>query len=127
MRHVADLVAQCLERVVAHVHAVDEHFSLGGVVEARHQIDQRRFAGAGRADERDRLTFCGFEADAFQHGLARIRVGEAHVAEFDVAFHAGLSRSPAAIYDHRLGVDHFKHALCGYVGARPQHEYHAHQ
>ena len=40
LRYVADLVAQGFERVVAHVHAVDQHLALCGVVEARHQVDE---------------------------------------------------------------------------------------
>ena len=29
--------------------------------------------------------------------------------------------------DERFGVNYFQHALCGHVGARPEHEYHAHE
>ena len=120
LRHVADLVAQRLQLVVAHVDAVDEHLALRGVVETRHEVDEGRFAGAGRADERHRLTLLGFEIDAFQHGLTRVGVGEAHIAEFDFAFLARLARVLRAVGDHRLGVDDFEHALRGHVGSRPE-------
>ena len=127
LRHVADLVAQRLQLVVAHVDAVDEHLALRGVVETRHEVDEGRFAGAGRADERDRLTLLRLEIDAFEHGVTRVGVGEAHIAEFDFAFLARLARVLRAVGDHRLGVDDFEHALRGHVGSRPEHEHHAQQ
>ena len=111
----ADLVAQRLQLVVAHVDAVDEHLALRGVVETRHEVDEGRFAGAGRADERHRLTLLRLEIDAFEHGVTRVGVGEAHIAEFDFAFLAWLARVLRAVGDHRLGVDDFEHALRGHV------------
>ena len=130
LRHVADLVAQGLQVVVAHVHAVDQHLALAGVIEARHEIDKRRLAGAGGADERHRLALLGGEVDAFQHRLARIRVGEADVAEFHGASLTGFGHVGGgfgAVLDDRLGVEYLHDALRGHVGARPEHEHHAHE
>ena len=45
-----------LDRDAAQVVPVDEHRARGGVVEARQQLDDRRLAGAGGADERDGLA-----------------------------------------------------------------------
>ena len=97
------------------------------VIKARHEVDERRFSGAGRADECDRFALLGCEIDAFQHSLTRIGVGEAHVAEFDFAFHARLAGGLHTVGDHRIGVDDFEHALRGHVGAWPEHEHHAQQ
>ena len=128
LRHISNFVSQCLERVVAHVHAVDEHFTLRRIIETRHEVDERGFAGAGGTDERHGFALLGGEVDVFEHGFARIRVGEAHVAEFDFALFARFAGVAAgAIGDQRFGVEHFEHALCGHVRSRPQHEHHAHQ
>ena len=130
LRHVADLVAQGLQVVVAHVHAVDQHLAFADVIEARHEVDQRRFAGAGGSDERHGLALRGGEADTFEHRFARVRVGEADVAEFHGAALAGLGHvggGLGAVADDRLGVEHFHDALRRNVGARPEHEHHAHE
>ncbi len=51
------ICARRLARVTcAHVVAVDAHRAGGHVVEARDQVGDRRLAGAGLADERDRLA-----------------------------------------------------------------------
>ena len=103
---------------------------MAGVIEARHEIDKRRLAGAGGADERHRLALLGGEVDAFQHRLARIRVGEADVAEFHGAPLAGFGHVGGgfgAVLDDWLSVEHLHDALRGHVGARPEHEHHAHE
>ena len=55
LRDDADLRAQRRQRHVAHVAAVDQDRAAGDVVEPRHQIDQRRLAGAAAADDRQHL------------------------------------------------------------------------
>ena len=98
------------------------------VIETRHEVDERGFAGAGGTDERHGFALLGGKVDAFEHGFARIRVSEAHVAEFDFALLARFAGVAAgAVGDQRFGVEHFEHALCGHVRSRPQHEHHAHQ
>ena len=62
LRHEADRAAQAVERDLADVDAVDEHRPRRRVVQARQQVDQRRLARAGRADERDGLP--GLDARA---------------------------------------------------------------
>ena len=51
----ADLLAQVAAGVVAQLDAIDADAALV-LVEARQQVDQRRLAAAGRADQRHRLT-----------------------------------------------------------------------
>ena len=59
LRYVADLLAQVVLRHLADVDAVQQDRPLGHVVEAGNQVDDRRFAGPGRADEGRRLTRLG--------------------------------------------------------------------
>ena len=49
--HHADVAAQHRERIVAHGAAVDEQRAVGGLKEAREQVDEGGFAGAGGADD----------------------------------------------------------------------------
>ncbi len=51
LRNEADLAAQGIERELADGAAVDEDGAGRGVVDARDQVDERRFAGAGGADD----------------------------------------------------------------------------
>ncbi len=54
------------------------------VVEAREQLDERRLAGAGVADERHGLPGGDVEVDAVQH-LGALAVAEVHAAQLDGA------------------------------------------
>ena len=56
LKHDADIAAQREQREVADVDAVDLHRALVGIEDAMQQAERRRFARAGRADERDRLA-----------------------------------------------------------------------
>ena len=55
------------------------------VVEAREQRRDRGLAGAGRADERERLAGMDLEIDAVQHRPVGTGIGEVHVLEADLA------------------------------------------
>ena len=88
----ADLVAQTLERHVAHVVTVDQHAALGDIVEARQQIDDGRLAAAGRAQQRDGLARLDRERHAAEHRLAALEVAESHVVELDSAAAPGPAR-----------------------------------
>ena len=84
LRDHADRGAQRLLRHVADVLAVDQDAAAGHVVEAEQQPRDRRLAGAGRADDRDRLAGRHLEADALEDRPRRL-VGEADVLEADAA------------------------------------------
>ena len=56
LRHHADLRAQAVLRDVGDVLAVDQDAARFQVVEAQQQVDQRRLAGAGAADQPDLLA-----------------------------------------------------------------------
>ena len=75
---------------------VDADRARGGVVEAREQLDDRRLAGAGVADERDGLAGGDAEVDAVQH-LGALAVAEMHVVESSTAPSiGGTTRRPAS-------------------------------
>ena len=79
---------------VAHVDAVDEHRARRRIVQPREQADQRRLAGAGGADEGDRLAGVDVRPRCrWSTGVAA--VGERQVAELDVA--RGSRPSGAAV------------------------------
>ena len=56
LRDDADLRAQRCERDVADVAAVDQDAAGSDVEETRDQMDERAFAGAARADDRDHFA-----------------------------------------------------------------------
>ena len=84
LRHHADLAAQRLLRDLRDVLAVDEDAPALEVVEAQEQVDERRLAGAGAADEADLLA----RPDGQREVLDDLRlpaVVEAGVLEADLA------------------------------------------
>ena len=91
--HDADRLAQRGERDVADVDAVDRDAAAGDVVEARHQVDDRRLAAARRAHERDHLAGLGVDVDVAQDGADGV-VAEGDVLETHVAL--GRPRSSTA-------------------------------
>ena len=82
---------------------------LGHVVEARDEVDQRRLAAAGAADDRRRLAGLAPERDVAQDRVLGARVAELDVAELDDATLAGPSvgHGPASSgsSDRRLGLE----------------------
>ena len=84
LRHDAELAAQRVLRDVAQVVPVDRDPPFGRVVEAGDQLRDRRLAGAGVADERDRRAGRHVELDPVQHLRERRAVAEADVLEVDV-------------------------------------------
>ena len=67
LRHEADRLPQLVEVGLAHVDAVDPDGAARRVEQPRDERDERRLAGAGRADDRDGLAGLGPEGDAVQH------------------------------------------------------------
>ena len=81
LRDHAEARPQVLAIQLAYVEAVDEDRALGGVVEPRDQVDERRRAAAGGADDRHRLARLGDERNVAQHGILGARIAELHAAE----------------------------------------------
>ena len=90
---VATSGAELLERVVADVDAVDRDPAAGHVVQPGDQRGQRGLAGAGGADQRERLARAQVEVDVAQHRGVGAGEGEVDVLEAQVA-QGGRRRSP---------------------------------
>ena len=82
LRHIADAVIQCVERIVFHIHPVYQDFALSGVVKPGRQADQRRLAAAGRADKGHRFSLLCLKTDVFQNVFIRGRIMERNMAKF---------------------------------------------
>src|SRR5439155_5261462 len=72
LRHDPELVAKRLLRHVVEVLAIDREPAARRLVEAREELRDRRLAGAGMADERDRRPGRDVEVDPVQHLLAEL-------------------------------------------------------
>jgi hypothetical protein len=81
--HHAQLRAQRRRAHVAQVMAVDRHAPLGGVVEAPHQLGQRRLAGSRRPHQRHRLTGRHLQVHVPQRPGA-VAIAERHLFECQV-------------------------------------------
>src|SRR3546814_10771610 len=62
-------------------------------MEAEQQLEQRRFAAARRAGDRDRIAGGDGQAGATQDLRAAAAVSEAHACKFDAAGEGGLAGS----------------------------------
>ena len=91
--------------------------------EPRHQVDQRRLAGAGGADHRDGLARLGAEGDVVQHRLVGAGVGERHVVELERAAHSGRRDRVVGRPHGRLGVEHLDDPVGAHRGARHHHQH----
>ena len=78
LRDDADLRAQAFLRDLGDVLAVDEDATPLEVVEAQQQIDQRRLAGAGAADQPDPFTGLDGERQMVDEAARRGRSGSSH-------------------------------------------------
>ncbi len=116
----------CLRRLsschVAHIQAVDQHRAAVDIVEARDQVDDGGLAGAGWADDGDRLAGLGGEADVLQHRLSCL-IGGADVLEVHLALDGGHLDGIRLVHDLRLDVQQAEDALAagdGVLDVGPQ-------
>ena len=93
-----------------HVDAVDQHISVGDVVEAGDQVGDGGLAGAGLADQRHGLAGLDGEVDVLQHRLVGL-VGEGDAAQLDAAVDPAHRRGVGGVDDARLGVQQLQHLL----------------
>ena len=100
------MVAQARQREVAHVASVDPNRALADVVEAREQARNRRLAGAGPSDDRDRLAWAQVEIEVGQDRRA-VSVHEVDVGELDVAGALDEVDRARVVDDVGLFVEHF--------------------
>ena len=74
----------CCFVILAHIDSVYRDLAPLHVVEAEQQVQNRAFARAGMADQRDRLALLRVEGDVLQHILARL-IAERYILEAHVA------------------------------------------
>ena len=84
LRHVGDLPVPVLARELLGGDAVDQIAPRVGLAQLQQQLDERRLARAGRADDADHLAAGDVEADVREH-RALGAVGEGDLLEGDLA------------------------------------------
>ena len=111
LRHNTHLAAQLLHRVVAHVHAVHLDAALADLVKAGNEVDQRRFAAAGAADDAQRLAARNGEGDVAERIGARVRVSKADRVKRNLRAALDLLCRAADPVDNRgMQLQHLVHA-----------------
>src|SRR5262249_54282457 len=104
LQHETDLLAQGPLLESTHVDAVDFYDSRSWIVEAWDQTNDRRLAGACRANEGRDLSGLDGQAQIFQNRrLGRIR--EAHMLKLDLAFEPWRSLRLGKIFHLALGFE----------------------
>ena len=122
LRHVAEHGAQVGLVQAAHVHAADADRAAGRIVKARNEIQQRRFAAAGRADDGCDLAGPRREADVVQHVVLRAGIAERHMVERDGRVR-GHGLGAARVAHARTRAQNFVHARGRDLGARQEHRH----
>ena len=106
MQHDADGVPQGVHIVAADVAPADPDRALGGVVQARNELDERRFGRARAADDAHRRTCRDVERDVGEGIFLRLGVVfEADVVKVDLAVGDGVHRCGGVCKVGRLGQD----------------------
>ncbi len=105
LKHDTDVGPQALQAYIAHIGAVDAHRSGRDVVEAGDQVEHRRLAGPGRAQQGDGLPRFGHETDVVEHHGLLAHVAEADVVELHPALDAFQIAGAGPVLDLDLGVD----------------------
>ena len=122
LRHVAEQSAQAGLRQAAHVHAADADRAAGRIIKARDEVEQRRLAAAGRADDGRDLAGPRREADVVQHIVLRAGVAERHVVERDGRVR-GHGLGAARVAHARARAQNLVHARGRDLGARQEHRH----
>ena len=108
LEHHGDLVPEDLHVVFPDIDAAHFHRSLGHVIEARHQVRQGRFTGAGTTDEADGLSRPDMQVDVLQGVIAALLIGEIDVVEVDASVGDGRNRLRGIVHIW-LFVNHFRY------------------
>src|SRR5207245_9505030 len=83
LRNEPDACPEPIERLLAHVEAVDKDDARRDVKAPRHEAHDRALSGAGPADDRRGPSWPRLERQAVQNGTLAVRVREGHVRERD--------------------------------------------
>ena len=65
----ADPAPQAFQRLLSHVHAIDQDRASAHVEESRYEVEQRGLAGSRAADDCGRLSGLQVEHEVLQHRL----------------------------------------------------------
>ena len=122
LRHVAEHGAQAGLGQAAHVHAADADRAAGRIIKARDEVQQRRLAAAGRADDGRDLAGPRREADVVQHVVLRAGIAERHMVERDGRVR-GHGLGAARVAHACACAQNFVHARGRYLGARQEHRH----
>jgi hypothetical protein len=106
----AELPAQRSKLHVPQVVAVNEHGSLGRVVEARHEHGQRRLATAARTDDGNTLAWGDVEVHPSEN-RASVAVAEVDVGELDVTAEFREVEGIGCVGDGRREVEELEDAF----------------
>ena len=90
LQHDAEKVPQILEIDFANVHAIEQNLAALNIVEAQQELDDGGLAGAGMADDGERMPGLDAEGNVAQNPVFFFRscaavVGEPDIAELDFA------------------------------------------
>ena len=109
-------MTQCVQVVVAHVHAAHAHGAFGGVVQAGDEVYERGLGRAGAADDADGLAALNVQVDIVECLALRMRgILKAHVVKVDGAV-GNLEHGFGGIGDRGLGGQHLGNAVRRFVG-----------
>ncbi len=115
LQHHPHLGAQRLQLDITHINAINQHTTLGSVVEARQQVDQRRLARPGGTNQSKGLTRCDLEGDVAQQRRVVV-VGERNVLKGHAAFECGQDDRCRLVSNVCGRIQDQEHPLAGCPG-----------
>ena len=115
LQHDAHLPTQRFQRDRTHVMPVNRHRSFCNVVKTRQQVDDRGFAGTGRADQRNSTAWFNMQIDQIENITTVRLVTENHIVEIDATFDLRQFSRVRRVTNLRLHVKRFENTLqiCG--------------
>ncbi len=89
----------------ANVNAVNRYRAVSRIVESADEFDERGFARAGLADQRDGLSRGHAQVNSFQHWRRIVRIVKTDVAEIHIAANRRQFRSGWRVADFNRRVE----------------------
>ena len=128
LQHDRDLIAQCLDVVIAHVYAAHLDAALGHVIKPRDEVDQRSLGAARAAQNAYRLPRLDLEIDLFERAAVRLLgILEVDSVKLDVAVR-DLVDGVFGIGQSALFVEHLDDAVGGRLRDRDHdHDHRKHR
>ena len=110
LQHDANLAPQAFGSYIPHINAINLDRAGAGIVEARQQIDDCSFAGAGRSDDGNCLPGFRVKTDVAQYRGAGCVFGR-HIFKCYVAIERGHGACARPVHDGWLLVKQLKDAF----------------